>query len=119
MHRSESLGHPEREKGVSPLHPVILVTEYKEHWWVTDAEVAVKKPVSRIKAYKPSTLLGFKALGPGWGGGEEDRRSTTVECQWTLSAHGAVSGWVNCHLLIAPAWGGGQSLEMCAACPWR
>ena len=69
VHRPESLGHPEREKGVSPLHPVILVTEYKAHWWVTDAEAAVKKPVSRIKVYKPSTLLGFKALGPGWGVG--------------------------------------------------
>lgn len=72
MHRSETLGHTEREKGILPLHPVILVTEYKEHWWVTDAEVAVKKPVSRIKVYKPSTLLGFKALGPWWGRRTED-----------------------------------------------
>ena len=72
VHRSETLGHAEREKGISPLHPVILVTEFKEHWWVTDAEVAVKKPVSRIKVYKPSILLGLKALGPWWGRKTED-----------------------------------------------
>ena len=50
--------------------------------------------------------------------GKEDRRYTTLECQWALGAHDAVSWWVNCHLLITPTWRL-HSLEMCAACPLK